>query len=75
MSSTTRYEGPVVPVIGSILGVIAWAVFILLFALFWSNGFSLFQNIIVTVVSLIIDGLLIGLMWVVWGPKGAWRGG
>ena len=41
-------------------------VFILLYALYWSNGFSLFQNVIVTIVSLAITGLLIGLMWIVW---------
>ena len=71
----SKYEGPIAPVVASILGMVAWAVFILLYALFWSNGFSLFQNIIVTLVSLLITGLLIGLMWVVLGPKGAWRGG
>jgi hypothetical protein len=59
----------------SILGVIAWLVFILLYALYWSKGFSLFQNIIVTIVSLIIVGLLIGLMWVVWGFRGGWTRG
>jgi len=56
------------------LGLIALPVFILLYALYWSTGYSLFQNIIVTVVSFLIAGLLIGLMWVVWGPKGGWRG-
>lgn len=70
-----KYEGPFAPVVASILAVLAWAVFILLYALYWSNGFSLFQNIVVTIVSLIITGLLIGLMWVVWGSKGRWRGG
>lgn len=70
-----RYESSIAPVVASILGILAWAVFILLYALFWSNGFSLFQNVIVTIVSLIIAGLLIGLMWVVWGSKGEWRGG
>jgi hypothetical protein len=72
---TRKYEGPVAPVVASILAVMAWAVFILLYALYWSNGFSLFQNVIVTIVSLVITGLLIGLMWVLLGPKGGWRGG
>lgn len=70
-----RYEGPVAPVVASIAGVMAWCVFILLYALFWSRSFDVFQNLIVTVVSLIITGLAIGLMWVILGPKGAWRGG
>lgn len=61
--SQTRYEGPNAPIIGSILGVMGWLIFILLYALFWSKGFSLFQNIIVTIVSLAVDGLAIGLVW------------
>jgi hypothetical protein len=61
--SQSRYDGPNAPIIGSILGVMGWLVFILLYALFWSKGFSLFQNIIVTIVSLAIDALLIGLVW------------
>lgn len=71
---TWKYEGPFAPVVASILAVLAWAIFILLYALYWSNGFSLFQNVVVTIVSLIITGLLIGLMWVVWGSKRGWRG-
>ncbi len=68
------YQGPMGPVIGSILGVIGWLVFILLYALFWSSGFSLFQNVIVTIVSFIITGLLIGLLWLVWyRPSGELR--
>lgn len=51
------------------LGVVAWLLFILLYALFWSGGFSLFQNVVVTLVSLAITALLIGLMWVVWGYR------
>jgi hypothetical protein len=70
---TWKYEGQFAPIVASILAVLAWAIFILLYALYWSNGFSLFQNVVVTIVSLIITGLLIGLMWVVWGFKGGWR--
>ena len=64
---------PIKQIVGSIVGVIAWAVFILLYALFWSGRFSIFQDIIVTIVSLLITGLLIALMWVVWGARGGWR--
>jgi hypothetical protein len=64
--SSWKYEGPFAPVVVSILGIIAWALFILLFALYWSSRFNLFQDVIVTIVSLIIIGLLIGLMWIFW---------
>ncbi len=64
-----EHNRPLLPIVVSILALVAWLIFILLYALFWSNGFSLFQNVIVTVVSLIITGLLIGLGWVVWGLR------
>jgi hypothetical protein len=60
---------PFGPIIVSFLAVAVWLVFILLYALYWSTGFSWFQNIIVTVVSLLIVGLVVGMMWVVWGMK------
>lgn len=72
--NSTRYEGPLAPVIASIVAIIVWAVFILVYALFWSTSFTLFQNVIVTIVSLLITGLLIGLMWVLLTPRGSWRG-
>jgi hypothetical protein len=62
---------PMLPIVGTLLTVIAWLVFILLYALYWSNGFSIFQNVIVTIVSLVIAALIIGLEWVVWGMRHA----
>jgi hypothetical protein len=61
------------PVIATIIIVIAWLVFILIYALQWSNAFSIFQNVIVTIVSLAITGLLIGLMWIIWGSRHSWK--
>ena len=62
---------PLGPIVATMLAVIGWLVFILLFALYWSNGFTLFQDVIVTIVSLVITGLVIGLGWVVWGMRHA----
>ena len=70
-----RYEGPVAPIVASILGIMAWCIFILFYALYWSLGFNWFQNLIVTVVSLVVTGLAIGLMWVLLGPRQYWRTG
>jgi len=64
-----KHDAPIAPIVSSIIGAIAWLIFILLYALYWSQGFSLFQNIIVTIVSLAIAALLIGLMWIIWGTK------
>ena len=60
-------SGSIGLIVASMVGVLVWLFFILLFALYWSEGFSLFQNIIVFIVSLCITGLLIGLMWIIWG--------
>ncbi len=69
-----EFEPRMGPIVGSILAVVAWLVFILVYALYWSKGFDLFQNIIVTFASLLITGLLIGAMWMVWyHPTGELR--
>ena len=70
----TKFGPPVGLIVASILGVAGWLVFILLYALYWSKGFSLFQNLIVTVVSFAIAGLLIGAMWVAFAPREYLRG-
>jgi hypothetical protein len=64
-----RGRMPFAPIVLSFLAVVVWLVFILLFALYWSTGFNLFQDVIVTIVSLLVMGLLVGLMWVVWGMR------
>ncbi len=64
---------PVAMVVVTLLVIIGWAIFILFYALYWSTGFTTFQNVIVTIVSLFITGLVIGLMWVIAGPRDAWH--
>ncbi len=54
-------------IVASVVVFLVWLVFILIFALYWSEEFNLFQNIVVFVVSLCITGVLIGLMWIIWG--------
>jgi hypothetical protein len=60
---------PLGAIVLTMLAVLAWLIFILLFALYWSSGFSLFQNVIVGIVSLGITAIVIGLGWVIWGMK------
>ncbi len=64
-----RKSGPIGLIVASMLGIVVWLVFILLYALYWSGGFSLFQNVVVFIVSVCITGLLIGLMWIIFGPE------
>lgn len=51
------------------LPALAGPVFLLLFALCWSSGLSLFQDIVVGIVSLGITALVVGLGWVICGMK------
>jgi hypothetical protein len=64
-----RKPGPLGLIVASMLAVIIWLVFILFFALYWSSHFSLFQNIVVFIVTLCITGILIGLMWIIFGAR------
>ena len=76
-SERWKFGPPLGPIVGTIVALIGWLVFIVFYALFWSKGFDLFQNVIVTVASLMIVALLIALMWIVWlrmrGPMRIWR--
>ena len=64
---------PLIPLVVSILVLIVWVIFVLWFTLFLSPDFNLFQNIVITLGSLLLVGLVIGLMWVVWGfSAGGW---
>lgn len=61
-----RFGPPIGAILGTVLGVVAWLVFIILYALVWSKNFNLFQNVIVTIASFLIAGLLIAVMWITW---------
>jgi len=64
---------PLVPTVVSILALIVWVMFLLWFIVFLSPDFNLFQNIVITLGSLLLVGLVVGLMWVIWGfTTGSW---
>jgi len=56
-------------VVASILGPVAWLSFTLLYVGFWAKGFSLFQSVIVILVSAIILAGLMGALWASWGMR------
>jgi hypothetical protein len=62
-----EHARPVGGIILTMVAIIVWLVFILFYALYWSGSYNLFQNIVVTVVTLGITGVVIGLGWVIWG--------
>ena len=56
-------------VVASILGPVAWLCFTLLYVGFWAKGFSLFQSVIVILVSIIVLAGLMGALWASWGMR------
>ncbi len=61
-----RWRGPVLV---SILGPIAWLVFTLLYVGFWATGLTLFQDVVVILVSILILGGVMAGVWTVWGSR------
>jgi hypothetical protein len=53
----------------SIVVPITWLCVTLLYVGFWASGFSLFQSIIVILVSTLIMGGVLGVAWMAWGPR------
>jgi hypothetical protein len=66
-SNAIGKSSPIGLIVASMIGFLVWLIFILFFALFWSDGYNLFQDVVVFIVSLCMTGLLIGMMWIVWG--------
>jgi hypothetical protein len=62
--------------VASILGPVAWLSFTLLYVGFWAQGFSLFQSVIVILVSILVLGGVMGALWSSYGmrrARGAWE--
>ena len=53
----------------SIIIVFGWVLFILLFAGFWADKFTLFQNIVIFFASVIAAIGLLAVMWAAWGMR------
>ena len=61
-----KEANPFIPIVVTIVAGICWAIFMLLYVLLWSSDFDLFQNIVIILLSIVVVGGFIGLMWVVW---------
>ncbi|MFZ0891973.1 MAG: hypothetical protein WB778_06025 [Thermoplasmata archaeon] len=57
----------------SILGTVAWIGFTLLYIAFWAHDFSLFQSVVVVVVSLLVLFGVTLAAWVSYGLRAARR--
>lgn len=57
-----------IQVVASILFPVGWLCFTLLYVGFWASGFSLFQSVIVILVSTLVLGGVMGAVWTFWAP-------
>ncbi|HKZ63357.1 MAG TPA: hypothetical protein VJ400_02835 [Thermoplasmata archaeon] len=49
--------------------LLAWVVFIVIFAVAWAPDLDLFQNIVILIASLVTTGVVIGVMWMAYGMR------
>jgi len=63
---SAKEPSPFIPLVISILAGIGWAIFMLIYTLYWSSDFTFFQNIVIILLSLVVVGGFLSLMWVVW---------
>ncbi len=72
-AAATGWEGAVKGLrwrlIFSIFVPIGWLSLTLLYVGFWAGGFTLFQSVILILVSLLLLGGVMGAVWVAWGPR------
>jgi hypothetical protein len=60
-------------VVASIIAPVAWLSLTLLYVGFWAHGFSLFQSIIVVIVSILVLFAVMAVLWVSFGFREASR--
>jgi hypothetical protein len=54
-------------VVVSIVGLVAWISFTLLYVGFWAPHFSLFQSVVVVLVSLVVLAGVLAISWITFG--------
>ena len=59
--------------IASLAVLLAWVVFIVVFAVWWAPGLGLFQNIMILIASLVATAVVIGIMWMAYGMRHGWE--
>lgn len=57
----------------TMLIMLAWVIFIVVFALLWAPDLSLFQNIVILVASIVGAGIIVGMVWMAYGIKYEWE--
>jgi membrane protein DedA with SNARE-associated domain len=66
-----KEKPPFSMIMASILAAIIWAVLMLVYIVSWSSNFDWLQNLAIILLSLVVIGGIVGLMWVYWVYKRA----
>ena len=53
----------------SIIVGVGWLVFLIVWLFFYAQAFSIYQNIAIFIVSLLVAGGIIGASWAPWGMR------
>jgi hypothetical protein len=53
----------------SIIVGVGWLVFLILWLTFYAAAFTLLENIVIVLVSMLIVGAILGASWASWGIK------
>jgi hypothetical protein len=56
-------------IVASILAAIVWAALMIVYIVLWSSSFDWLQNLSIILLSLVVIGGIVGLMWVYWVYK------
>ncbi len=59
--------------VASLLVLLAWVIFIVVFTLLWAPNLSLFQNIVILIASLVAAFVVVGIMWMLYGMRYGWE--
>jgi len=57
----------------SIITGIGWLIFIILWLFFYAQDYTLYQNIAIFLVSILVMGAVMGASWASFGMKHAWK--
>ncbi|MDI6642885.1 MAG: hypothetical protein QMD95_02405 [Candidatus Hodarchaeaceae archaeon] len=55
----------------SIVVGIGWLIFLVLFLWFYAEGLGIYKSLAIFVLSILVVGVILALMWVSWGIKTA----
>jgi len=73
MEQVDKTAGGIVSrIIGTILTLAAFLVGTLIYVGFYTNGYSLFQKIVVFLVGFILAIAVVAVMWVAWAGRRGW---